>query len=197
MSVHIFKGISAKVKSRTFCNGCNDSGFDIASSTRNGRIPMRIMAFGDSNTPRPIGDNTRWTVLLENKDPALLVAFNEGYDGRTTKFDAGECNGLNIIKSKLTSHTPLDYVAVMLGTNDVKSKYGPPNAADIADGMRRILVLVDTHGGGAKTILITPPPLGDVTSDELSGAQSRIPPIAEEYRLLAMSRNLARGVYIR
>jgi len=148
------------------------------------------MVFGDSNAFRPDGGNTCWATLLENKDPAHLNVFNESYNGRTTQYDVGERNGLSVIKSKLASHAPLDYVIVMLGTNDAKSKYGPPSAADVADGMGQILDSIDAYGGSAEPILMTPPPLGNVTTGELAGAQSRISLIAIEYRSLAADRDI-------
>ncbi|MBW2164941.1 MAG: hypothetical protein JRG74_02230 [Deltaproteobacteria bacterium] len=145
----------------------------------------RIMVFGDSNSFRPGGNKTCWPALLKDKDPSRFTIFNESCDGRTIKHDIGEFNGLNVIASKLTVHAPLDYVIVMLGTNDVKSKYGPPNAAEIAYGVRLILDVINTQGGGAKVIFVLPPPLGNVTFGELAGAQRRIPPVVAEYRLLA------------
>ncbi len=148
------------------------------------------MVFGDSNTYRPDGSDTRWTMLLKGKNPVDLNIFTEGCDGRTTIFDYGECNGIEAIKKKLSLYLPLDYVFVMLGTNDVKNKYGPPNVADIASGMSQIFDYIDKNSYGVKSILLTPPPLGEVTDGELAGAQSRIPPLVEEYRLLAMNREI-------
>ena len=148
------------------------------------------MAFGDSNTFLPDGGKTRWTVLLEDKAPGHFDVLNEGCDGRTTQYDTGERNGLSVIKNNLAGHAPLDYVILMLGTNDVKSQYGPPSADDIADGMIQILNSIKTWNGGAEPILTTPPPLGDVTSGDLAGAQSRIPPVAAKYRFLAMNRDI-------
>ena len=121
------------------------------------------MAFGDSNTFLPDGGNTRWTVLLEDKAPGHFDVFNEGCDGRTTQYDTGERNGLGVIGNNLAGHAPLDYVILMLGTNDVKSQYGPPSADDIADGMIQILNSIKTWNSSVEPILTTPPPLGEVT----------------------------------
>lgn len=154
------------------------------SSTDRGTL-KRIMVFGDSNSFRPGGNKTCWPALLRDKDPSRFTVFNESCDGRTTKHDIGEFNGLSVIASKLTVHAPLDYVILMLGTNDVKNKYGPQSATEIAYGMRLILDVINTQGGGAKAILVTPPPLGNVTSGELTGAPWRIPLVVDEYRSLA------------
>jgi lysophospholipase L1-like esterase len=149
----------------------------------------RIMVFGDSNAFRPASNKKTWPKLLEAKDPRYLNVFNESCDGRTTRYDTGECNGLSVIAEKLTAHKPLDYVVVVLGTNDVKNKYGPPRPAKITEGISRILEIIENHGGGAKPILLTPPPLGNVNSGELAGAQPRIPSVAVEYRRLSRNRN--------
>jgi lysophospholipase L1-like esterase len=154
------------------------------------RKTKRIMVFGDSNSFRPGHDKESWPKLFEDKDPFHFTIFNESYDGRTTRYDSGECNGLGVINKKLMAHAPLDYVIVMLGTNDVKNKYGPPSPAEIADGMSRILEIIENHGGGAKPILLTPPPLGNVISGELAGAQPRIPSVVDEYRRLSINRDV-------
>lgn len=154
------------------------------------RQPQRILAFGDSNTCRPTGDRTRWTSILERKAPARFQIFNEGCNGRTTGYDSGECNGLGVIVAKLTAHAPLDYVIVMLGTNDAKRKYGPPAAADIAANLRQILDLIEAHNTSATPLLVTPPPLGRVLEGDLAGAQGLIAAVAAECRRLAVRRGL-------
>lgn len=185
----LFQRLKA-VKAKAFRRGSNDSAMAVASFVLEGETPKRIMVFGDSNAFRPGGGHTCWPALLEDKDSDHLNVFNESCDGRTTQYDTGERNGLGVIRDKLAAYTPLDYVIVMLGTNDVKSQYGPPRAADIADGIDQILDFIHMQGNGIEPILVTPSPLGNVTSGELAGAQSRIPPVAVAYRLLAMKRDL-------
>lgn len=190
MFFRYFKKLAAGVKTKTLSRKCGFSKltWNVDSSDR---INIkRIMVFGDSNSFRPERSKTSWPELLEGRDPRHLNVFNESCDGRTTRYDIRECNGLSVIDKKLTAHAPLDYVVVMLGTNDVKSKYGPPSTAGIVNGMRQILDLVKTESREAKPILLTPPPIGNVISGELAGAQPRIPPIIAEYRLLAMSRDI-------
>jgi lysophospholipase L1-like esterase len=146
------------------------------------------LVFGDSNAIRCGHGNKAWPRLIEEKDPLHLTIINESYDGRTTRYDVGERNGLMVINSKLVTHAPLDYVVVMLGTNDVKNKYGPPSPSEITEGMSRILDIIENYGSGVKPFLLTPPPLSNVTSGELAGARLRVPPVAAGYRSLA--RNL-------
>jgi lysophospholipase L1-like esterase len=185
-----FKKLIAALKAKASSGDYIRSSSARTYSSTDGSNPKRIMVFGDSNSFRPGGNKTCWPVLLKDKDPSRFTVFNESYDGRTTRYDIGEFNGLSVIASKLTVHAPLDYVIVMLGTNDVKSKYGPPSATEIAYGVRSILDVINTQGGGAKVILVMPPPLGNVTSGELTGAQRRIPLLVAEYRLLATNCNV-------
>ena len=185
-----FKRLTAAPKTKACSRDYELSGSTWTYSPTDIDRVKRIMVFGDSNASRPDGNRTCWPALIEDKGPLHINVFNESCDGRTTKYDIGERNGLSVIASKLTIHAPLDYVIVMLGTNDVKIRYGPPNAAEIANGMRQLIDFIDVHGGGAKPILLTPPPLGNVISGELAGAQWRIPPVVAEYRSLATNHGV-------
>ena len=148
------------------------------------------MVIGDSNAFRPAGNDACWPALLEKKNPQHLKVFNESCDGRTACHDIGDHNALTIIGNKLKIHLPLDYVIVMLGTNDVKTKYGLPGTSDIGDGMRQVIEYIELNGGGAKPIILTPPPMGNVMSGDLAGGQSKIPHVAAEYCSLAMNRDV-------
>ena len=97
------------------------SDFKRRSPSTNDSNIKRIMVFGDSNASRPGHGKKSWPKLFEDKDPLHFTIFNESHDGRTTRYDTGECNGLRVINNKLSDHTPLDFVLVMLGTNDVKN----------------------------------------------------------------------------
>ncbi len=97
---------------------------------------------------------------------------------------------VNVIRNKLKANCPLDYVIIMLGTNDVKNIYGPPGISDISDGMSKILDIIATEDDSIEPIVVTPPPLGNVTSGDLTGARSLIPLIVKEFRLLAMNYDI-------
>ena len=131
----------------------------------------RILCFGDSITwgfsPALDGRlDTRWpTVLQECLGPDYAI-LEEGQCGRNIATDApaeGEKNGFKYILPCLESHTPLDLVIVMLGTNDCKQKYAY-SAMDIAWEMRRFLEKVLTHrhfqcADGYQVLLMAPPPI--------------------------------------
>jgi lysophospholipase L1-like esterase len=92
----------------------------------------------------------------------------EGLCGRTTCREdpvAGDKNGLRHLLPILESHSPLDVVAVMLGTNDLKMRYSPC-AYDIACGAGRLVTAItDSRTGPGDTspgvLLICPPPTKD------------------------------------
>ena len=109
----------------------------------------QILAFGDSNTwglvpgshPQeryPWG--VRWTSILQEKRKDVRV-IEEGLCGRTTVFEdelrPGR-NGINSLPVILESHSPIDQVIIMLGTNDRKSFYNV-SANTIGKGIERCL----------------------------------------------------------
>mgnify|MGYP003167352514 CR=1 FL=1 len=93
-----------------------------------------ILCFGDSNTYGLIPGttsrfdrDTRWTGILESE------LFSKGYKiveeglcGRTTIFEdelRDNRRGVDMLPALLESHNPIDYVILMLGTNDCKTYY--------------------------------------------------------------------------
>ena len=52
--------------------------------------------------------------------------------------------------------------------------------------MRNLIAAVESHGGDIRPILLTPPPMGIVTSGQLANAHSRVKQLAAEYRKLAL-----------
>jgi len=139
-----------------------------------------ILCYGDSNTygwdPRTGGrydHKTRWPMVLKRllnqgraaEDPAWWVV-EEGLNGRTSCRDdpvEGYKNGLRQLLPVLESHFPLDVVALMLGTNDLKHRYSP-NPYDIARGVNAVVTAIkDSHmgpaGGAPRVIVICPPPV--------------------------------------
>jgi len=102
----------------------------------------------------------------------------EALSGRTTDFDDFEIdhpsvhlkgatlNGAKLLPAILSSHLPLDLVIIMLGTNDLKTRFNrsPQQIARAVVGLAR---LVEECRGGVNTVypspkvpLLAPPPLG-------------------------------------
>lgn len=133
-----------------------------------------VLAYGDSLTwgynaegPSRHAYEDRWPTVLgrELGDGFLVIA--EGLNGRTTVFDdhalGGELNGARVLPALLASHGPLDAVAIMLGTNDMKP-YTAGRAIASKWGMERLVEIVRGHayfeGAPApQVVLVAPPPL--------------------------------------
>ena len=87
----------------------------------------------------------------------------EGLCGRTTIFDdplrAGR-RGTELLPVVLETHSPIDIVILMLGTNDCKSHYGA-SAEVIGLGIRQLIQQVKAGVPDAKLILVSPIQLGE------------------------------------
>lgn len=148
------------------------------------------MVFGDSNAFRPGNNRYCWPALLENLGRDRISVVNESCDGRTTHFDHGTLNGLEIIAETVKAHQPLDYVIVALGTNDMKGQYGPPTAGEIALGIEQIANCIVGQENSIRPVLATPPPIGAVDSGDLSGARHLVPVVTAICHKIASERRL-------
>jgi lysophospholipase L1-like esterase len=78
----------------------------------------------------------------------------------------------------------------MLGTNDIKKKYGPPSAEKISEGMRKIIDTAITANIGKAFVLISPPPMGTPRTDEFHPGCFIMDQVSYEYRKLAEKYDL-------
>lgn len=99
---------------------------------------IRILCYGDSNTWGTIGrweeseipslryePNVRWTGVLQKELGEGCCVLEEGLGGRTTiyaKPGSEWKTGETFLKPVLHTHRPLDWVVLMLGTNDLQTK---------------------------------------------------------------------------
>jgi lysophospholipase L1-like esterase len=141
-----------------------------------------ILCYGDSNTwgydPKTQSRHdhkTRWPMALENllnkdappDEPEWWVV-EEGLSGRTSCREdpiEGDRNGLRQLLPILESHRPIDLVAVMLGTNDLKPRFNP-SPFDIAHGVQNVAVAIQKSDFGPdntapKVLIICPPAAAD------------------------------------
>ncbi|WP_280275687.1 SGNH/GDSL hydrolase family protein [Nocardia wallacei] len=129
-----------------------------------------ILCFGDSNTfgQRSEGRgrwpvDVRWTGRLQHALGNDYSVIEEGLGGRTTDLndpERSDCNGLIYFQPCLRSHSPLDMVVIMLGTNDLKIKFdrGPEEIATALDGyIDNIERTAWTRTGGVPTTLLISP----------------------------------------
>jgi lysophospholipase L1-like esterase len=165
-----------------------------------GFMKKRILCYGDSNTwgsdpagDERFGDDVRWTGVLAQHLGADYTVIEEGLGGRTTVRDDPTDlyrNGKDYLIPCLLSQRPLDLVVLMLGTNDLKTRFNV-SAWDIADGMRFLgnLILASQAGRGNKApqlLMMAPPPL--ITTNLLphfTGAVEKSEQLAKYYAEVA------------
>ena len=135
-----------------------------------------ILCYGDSNTfgfavvERPDGRypyEERWTGVLAAALGDGWRVIEEGLGGRTTVHNdpvEGEFrNGKTYLLPCLLSHQPIDVVAIMLGTNDLKARFNL-SAWDIAEGLGALvgiirMAAVGRRGSTPAILIIAPPPI--------------------------------------
>lgn len=112
-------------------------------------MKKRILCYGDSNTwgydaytDGRFPESVRYTGQLASILGEEYTVIEEGLCGRTTVFEDPlneGMSGLSYLYPCMMSHSPLDLLIVMLGTNDCKARFSltPRN---IACGMKRLLV---------------------------------------------------------
>ena len=128
----------------------------------------RILCFGDSNTwgnisgtPDRFPPEVRWTGVMQRELGDGFLVIEEGYNGRTTVMPdlvEGRLSGIDYFGPCLDSQSPLDLVILMLGTNDLKLRFGL-EAESIAFGFNRYLDALRTTpmmGSRPMVLLVSP-----------------------------------------
>ena len=138
----------------------------------------------------------RWPGVLQGLLGPSWRVIEEGLGGRTTVFDDPTSvgrNGRTYLLPCLDSHAPIDLVAIMLGTNDLKEIFHTTPSM-IASGMTHLVRLCRQSGAGPNgdapaVLVIAPAPVGPIT--ELAGlwgfgeGERKSLEVAKLYRLLA------------
>ncbi len=109
---------------------------------------MRILCYGDSNTwgavPSTINDrfdeNIRFPKVLNKLLGEGWDVAEEGLRARTVACDdikepKGNRNGAKFFAQCVFSHDPIDYIILMLGTNDLKFKFNK-TCKDLAQNLK-------------------------------------------------------------
>lgn len=131
----------------------------------------QILCFGDSNTYGLIpgtkeryGWGVRWTSILDEKMRGHgYRVIEEGLCGRTTMFEdalrSGR-RGTGMLPAILETHSPVELVILMLGTNDCKTIYHASPAL-IGCGIEQLLDQIRESNPLLPVLLVSPIHLGD------------------------------------
>jgi lysophospholipase L1-like esterase len=169
-----------------------------------------ILCYGDSNTWGfvPGTDferhpyDVRWPGVMAGLLGDGYLVIEEGLSGRTTAYDdptSLDRNGRVHLPSVLDTHTPVDLVIIMLGTNDTKHHLGL-NAHDIAGGAQWLVnyVLASQAGPGRvpPQVLLVSPVLVSQAAPEVCGhafdeAPEKSAGFASAYQTVAESLGVA------
>ena len=166
-----------------------------------------ILCYGDSNTwgrnpstQTRYARDERWPGVLQQELGDEYFVIEEGLPGRTTVWDdpiEGYKNGKEYLVPCLETHKPIDLVAIMLGTNDLKVRFSL-SAFDVAAGAGVLVDIVQRseagpHGNAPKVLLMAPPPLGRLTdfAEMFDGARVKSRKLAERFRQAARERGCA------
>lgn len=163
------------------------------NTNKNARV---VLCYGDSNTWGQNDDKnvagrydaeSRWTGILQKQLGEDYYVIEEGLGGRTTDLEhynpaKPSRNGFTYFVPCLTSHSPLDWVVIMLGTNDLKMQYSR-SVEDIAKALNKYVDTIRGEQPQAKILLVSPiyvdssaPKFSEYyfdTYDEVSEAKSK------------------------
>lgn len=117
-------------------------------------MKQSVLCFGDSNTwgynPKDgsrYPANIRWTGLLQQKLGQDFTVIEEGLNGRTTAINELERpmrSAADILPVLIESHRPLDFIVLMLGTNDLKTHFNR-SAEQIAKDLSHLCAVIKQH----------------------------------------------------
>jgi lysophospholipase L1-like esterase len=162
-----------------------------------------VLCYGDSNTwgyvpgtGERFAWDQRWPGILQAALGPGFRIIEEGLNSRTTVVDdpmrgGAIKNGLTYLRPCLESHAPLDLVILMLGTNDLKHRFGF-SAYDVAANAAHLVGVIQQSAAGVKGIaprvlLLSPPHVGPLTAlaDLFDGAIEKSRRLAEHYQAFA------------
>lgn len=176
------------------------------NKTKNGGVYMiRVVCYGDSNTwgynpvnEKRYSEDERWTYLLKGILGDKYEVIEEGLSGRTTVIDdfiTPYRSGREYLYPCLESHYPLDLVVIMLGTNDLKTRFSF-TARDIALGAGKLVEIVknSTFGrdGKAPEVLLICPPIAKEIGDfaeSFKGAGEKSSKLPSYYKQVSEEHN--------
>lgn len=162
---------------------------------------INILCFGDSNTwgyvpvkRQRYPETERWTGRLSAALGNEFHVIEEGLNGRTTAFtDYLEPyrNGLDTVAPCMMTHAPVDFIILMLGTNDTKPRYCV-SSGEITEGMKNLIQKLRFYYPADKyplpqILLVAPGPLAPAKQEYSFDASSarKIKELPARYETLA------------
>jgi lysophospholipase L1-like esterase len=161
-----------------------------------------VLCYGDSNTwgsdpetGERFSEDVRWPGVLALALGEGYRVIEEGLPGRTTVWDdpiEGDYkNGRTYLTPCLESHRPVDLITLMLGTNDLKWRFGT-SASDIAQAASSLAEMMmrsgcGPEGGAPAVILIAPPAVAKLTdmAQMFEGAEEKSRQFPQHYEHFA------------
>jgi lysophospholipase L1-like esterase len=160
----------------------------------------RTLCFGDSNTwgfkPDRSGRfaaDARWTGVAQRLLGNDYEILEEGLSRRTTDIDYQALQGLNgkaYLDPCLETHSPLDVLVILLGTNDLKVEFNR-STADIAQAIRGLVRLVDEKPKINPRIVLMSPPLLEKRATDFYTGQYDAESVAKSHALAGSIQSVA------
>ncbi len=170
-----------------------------------------LLCFGDSNTwgsmpmnhrndIRRFGPTQRWPGVVQGLLGPAWQVIEEGLPGRTLSRDdpveGADRNALRYLQPCLQSHRPLAGVVFMLGTNDLKARFGA-SAEQIAEGLHALIDLTYENAfpgmPAPKILVVCPPPVLEVgcLADMFAGGARKSQHLGSSFGCVARQRGVA------
>lgn len=161
-----------------------------------------VLCYGDSNTygrdavtKGRLERNIRWPGVLQQLLGEEYYVIEEGLNGRTTVWDDpvrghNKRNGSLYLLPCLESHSPVDMVILMLGTNDCKTRYCV-TPYDIGQSLGYLVEIIQKsncgRNGSPSILILAPPPLGKLTeyAETFSGGVEKSRGLVKHYKSIA------------
>lgn len=163
-----------------------------------------ILCFGDSNTwgYAPKGnlrfdEQTRWTGVLQRALGDTYRTIEEGLNGRTTvhnELNRSYRSGADLLPLLMESHSPIDLVVIMLGTNDLKAKFNS-SSLQISNNVKSLceLALDCDYNPNVQILLISPSHVVKAKKEdnlEFAGAIKKSIELSFHYKNVAKDLNI-------
>jgi len=167
----------------------------------------KILCYGDSNTWGYISgtdgerydETIRYPKVLQSLLGDSFEVIEEGLPSRTCGVDdihnaIGNKNGSAFFGQAVYTHSPLDYVLVMLGTNDMKVEFDRTAKDCAIDLENKYIIPLNNRLGGKikqipKIIIVSPPIIDKGSWGKYENADKKSMQFDEEYKKIAEKYN--------